>query len=145
MTEDTPNGVLTPDELEPSDEHVHELDDARRVVHADGGEGIPPDGDPSSRPPGNHRVHERDGRAGTETAPSAYADLADLTGAHALVAGARADDAEDAVVADTDDVSEAFESLVYWYVDLVAGEHRPEAALTVLLENTALDVEVEPR
>lgn len=145
MTEDNPNGVLTPDELEPSDEHVRELDDGRRVVHTDGGEGVPPDGDPSSRPPGNHRVHERDGQPGAETAPGAYADLTDLTGAHALVAGARAGDAEDTVVADTDDVSEAFESLVYWYVGLVAGEHRPEAALAILLENTALDVEVEPR
>lgn len=142
MTDHNPDGVLTPDELEPNGKRVRELDDGRRVVHTDGGEGLSPDGDPGSRPPDNHRVHERDGQPGAETAPGVYADVADLAGAHALAAAARTDDAEDTVVTDTDDVSEAFERLVCWYATLVAEDRRPETVLAVLFEHTDLDLEV---
>lgn len=151
MTDNNPEGGLTPTDLEPSNEHVRQLDDGRRVVNTDGGDAVPPDGGPEPQPAGSHEVHGHDGQSGVETvpgaetAPGAHADVAALTGAHALVAGARADDTEDTVVADTDDVSEAFESLVCWYADTVAEDQRPETVLAGLLEHTALDIEVSPQ
>ncbi len=144
MTDDNPEGVLAPTDLEPSDEHIRQLDDGRRVVHADGGDAPRPADDPDQQPAGNE-VDGDDRHPGGETAPGAHADIAGLAGAHALAAGARAADTEDTVVADTDDVSEAFESLVCWYAGLVAEEKQPETVVATLLEHTDLDIEVSTR
>jgi hypothetical protein len=124
MTDERPDGVLSPTDLEPNDEHLRRLGDGRHVVTTDGG-GSEPQQVPN------------DSGHGTQPA----AELAELEGEHALVAGARAEGEEDAVVADTDDVSEAFETLLRWYTDVVAEEHSPEEALAVLLANTDLDVD----
>ena len=144
MTDDNPTGVLAPDELGPNDEHVRELEDGRRIVHADGGTSSTQDDTTgqrqSGKPEGGHG-----GQSAAETAPGSHANLGDLAGAHALAAGARADDAEDTIVADTDDVSEAFETLVCWYAGLVAEERQPETVLAVLFEHTDLDLEVRPQ
>ena len=149
MTDNNPEGVLTPTDLEPSDEHIRQLDDGRHVVHADGGDPVQSADDTGPQLPGDE-AGGHDGHPDAEavldgTAPGAHADIAGLAGAHALAAGARAADTEDTVVADTDDVSEAFESLVYWYAGLVGEGKQPETVIATLLEHTDLDIEVNPR
>lgn len=125
MTEDTPDGVLAPDDLEPDDDRVRRLEDDRLVVTTEG-------------PAGESRK-----TGGDASAPEANAnggDPPELEGAYGLEIRARAGDGSiERYRVDTDDVSSAFEGLVEWYTGRVAGEASTEEALAVLFENTGLE------
>ncbi|GAB7095314.1 hypothetical protein JCM30237_24670 [Halolamina litorea] len=70
--------------------------------------------------------------------------LADLDGAYALELDARFGSAEDDLTVETNDVSVAFDALLRWYADKVAGETPPETVIATLLENTELNVSTQP-
>jgi len=137
MTDDIPDGVLAPDELEPDDDRVRRLEDGRYVVATDpaeslasetgGGTGSDLNTEPTPEP-------EPEANGGSQEAQ-------DLNGAYGLEIRARAGDGSaESYRFETDDVSAAFEGLVRWYTDRVAGDTPTEEALAVLFENT--DVEL---
>jgi len=128
MTDDTPDGVLAPDELEPDDDRLRRLDDGRVVVATDGAVG---DASETAEGPA---PETDDGETATEGAGPP------LEGAYGLEIRARAGDGSvERHRVDTDDVSTAFEGLLEWYTDRVAGEVSTAEALSVLFENTELE------
>jgi hypothetical protein len=127
MTDDTPDGVLAPDELEPDDDRTRRLEDGRMVVATEGAVGDTPEADEAPAP------ETDDGETATEGAEP------ELEGAYGLEIRARAGDGGvERHRVDTDDVSTAFKELLEWYTDRVAGEVSTEQALAVLFENTEL-------
>ncbi|WP_247006624.1 DUF7500 family protein [Halorientalis litorea] len=133
MTEEAPEGILSPSDLGPDDEYVKQLDDGRHVVVTD---------DDGSRPATDGGTPPADGSA----QPAASAgSLADLDGAYAMRAVARAGTSEDSHSVETNDVSEAFESLLRWYAEQVSDGTPPAEVIAVLLTNTDLDVEARVR
>lgn len=124
MTDDNPEGVLAPDELEPDDDRVRRLEDDRLVVTTDDSTGEPPETDDDTLAP---EVNAEEGNS------------SELAGAYGLEIRARAGDGSvERHRIDTDDVSTAFEEMIEWYTDRVAGEVSTEEALAVLFESTGL-------
>jgi hypothetical protein len=123
----------SPEELGPDDEHVRTLGDGRLLVDADGSD----DAGARDGTPG--------GIDGTADHDDATGGLDGLDGAYALVARARTGGETGRVRVASNDVAEAFEALVRWYVGRVAADVAPEEALAVLLANSdlALDVDVD--
>lgn len=135
MTDELPDGVLSPSELEPSDEHVRPLEDDRYLVTSgDGNERSTTADDGSASGPSPPEPTDTGGRP-----PS----LDDVDGAYAVVARAETPAAESTFRAGTNDTSEAFESLLRWYVGLLAGDVSPEEAIAVLLANSGLELDVD--
>lgn len=140
MSDDTlPDGVLSPDELEPDDDRLRHLDERRYVVSTDG-----ETDDDSDRvlTPGQDADADSDDRPPANSAPAGDSlALDELDGAYALAIRARTDGAsvEDCRV-DTDDVSVAFESLLRWYADQVAEDTPHEEVLAVLLQHTDIEL-----
>jgi hypothetical protein len=139
--DDVPDGVLSPDELEPDDDRLRQLDERRYVISTDGEPGDEP-GARSTPDVAADGAHED--RPPEDTGPSeGPLDLDALDGAYALAIRARTDGAavEDCRI-DTDDVSVAFESLLRWYADQVAEDTPHEEVLAVLLQHT--DIQLPP-
>lgn len=135
MTDELPDGVLAPSELEPSDEHVRPLEDDRYLVTAGDGDGrSAAAGDGSASGPSPPEPADPGGR------PPA---LENVDGAYAVVARAETPAAESTFRAGTNDTSEAFEALLRWYVGLLAEDVSPEEAIAVLLANSELEVELD--
>jgi hypothetical protein len=140
--DDIPDGVLSPDELEPDDDRLRQLDERRYVVSIDG-----ETTDGGARPiPEASTGDEREDRSPTNTKPTGEDPatgpaLDGLEGAYALAIQARTDGtaAEDCRI-DTDDVSVAFEALLRWYAEQVAGDTPHEEALAVLLRHTDIQL-----
>jgi hypothetical protein len=135
MTDELPDGALSPSELEPSDEHIRLLENDRYLVT--GGDGEEPsaaadDGSASRRSP-----------PGTTDWTGRRPSLDDVDGAYAVVARAETPAAGDTFRAGTNDTSETFESLLRWYVGLLAGDVSPEEAIAVLLANSGLELDVD--
>jgi hypothetical protein len=126
MTEDheLPKGVLSPDDLELNDDRIEQLSEDRYLVGTDG-----------------QPLDHGDGMAAT--LGDKERAFADLEGAYALSVRARADGDAWSHCVETNDVSEAFESLVRWYAGCVAPERTTERVLAVLLEGSEIDVAVE--
>lgn len=135
MTDELPDGVLSPSDLGPDEEAVRPLEDGRRVVLTDEASHGRPTTDGGTP---RTAASATDGTQATDP-------LADLDGAYALTAAARAETSEDEHRVETDDVSAAFESLLRWYAEQVSDETRHEDVVAVLLANTDLDVEVRTR
>lgn len=133
MTEEAPEGILSPSDLGPDDEHVRQLDDGRHVVVTD---------ETGSRPATDGGTAPVDGP--TQSAAS-EGSLADLDGAYAMQTVARAGTSEGSHSIETSDVSEAFESLLRWYAEQVSDGTPPADVIAVLLSNTDLDVEARVR
>jgi hypothetical protein len=137
--DDIPDGVLSPDELEPDDDRLRQLDERRYVVSTD----ADPEDDPEARPAPDVDVDGVHGDRPPADAGSERDGLAldELDGAYALAVRARTDGAaiEDCRI-DTDDVSVAFESLLRWYADQVAEDTPPEEVLAVLLQHTDIQL-----
>lgn len=139
---DEPDGVLSPDDLDATDDRLRELDDDRFVVSTDGesdaqtadtDEG-PPDPDPAEPP-----ADEPPERGGNP------APLSELDGAFALGGRARLGDEPVPFAVGSNDVAATFGGFVRWYAGAVAPGVPPAEAVAVLLSNSDLDVEVRSR
>jgi hypothetical protein len=129
MSDDNTDDALSPDELELDDEHVQRLDENRYVVTVD--EKRSPSG-------GTH------GKAGLDSDRTSDAQgLAEIDGAYAFEARGRFEAEMDEIHVGTNDVVDGLESLLRWYAQNVAADTPPEDVVTVLLENSDLDVSVE--
>lgn len=126
MSDNDRNDILSPEQLERDDEHMHALEGNRYVVTADEPSGRRSDLD--GRP--DRSAHGGGGTAG---------ELAELEGAYAFEVCARFGSDRDDISVETNDVSDAFETLLRWYVDNVAADTPPAEAVAVLLENSDLD------
>lgn len=124
---ESPDDVLSPTEVELDGEHVRQLEDGRYVITTDNMGATQPD---------SREVRESI-REEQESSKSATA-LTDLDGKYALVASMRTGMSENTFHIDTNDVSEAFESLLRWYARQVAGDRPPEEVIEVLLANSDL-------
>jgi hypothetical protein len=159
-TEEPDDGVLSPTQLDPDDEHIERLDDHRYVVTLDATEdeaendgvagasssdtGTGEDHDSGNREDydsGNADDHDPSGGA---VPPGADGDTdrrrPDLDGAYACELHARFETTEDAVHIDSDDVSETFASLLRWYAARAGDDVPPGKVIATLLEHSDLDV-----
>ncbi|MFC7177023.1 DUF7500 family protein [Halosegnis marinus] len=130
-TDDPPEGVLSPDDLDSTDDRLRELDGDRYVVTTDGDDDDvdPTDTEPSPPPDADDGSMEQ-----TLPAPD---------GAYGVVGRGRIDGDEVAVAVESNDVAETFESLVRWYAGAVAPDVPPEEAVAVLLDNADIAVDAE--
>jgi hypothetical protein len=107
-----------------SDEHVQPLGEDRYVVSLDERVEAPPAG-----------AHAPD------PGSDAGRTLDDLDGAYALELHARHEDDADSLRVETNDVADAFESLLRWYAGKVAPATPPEAVVGTLLANSDLELD----
>jgi hypothetical protein len=138
MTDDLPDGVLAPADLELDDDRVRPIADGRYVVSTDGGEGEP-------ATTGTGADGDRDAatsRSIDEATSDPALDLDDLDGAYALAVRARTEGVEDTVRVGTDDVSATFEGLLRWYAARVSADVPAEEVVSVLLANSTLNLDV---
>lgn len=137
--DDIPDGVLSPDDLEPDDDRLRRLDERRYVVSTDDDTGADPSA--STVPDVNGGVDTEDRRPADAGPADEPLTLAELDGAYALAIRARTDggSVEDCRI-DADDVSVTFESLLRWYADQVAEDTPQEKVLAVLLRHTDLQL-----
>ena len=127
MSNDNTDDALSPDELELDDEHVQRLDENRYVVTVD-----------------EKRSPSGGGRAGLDSGRTSGAqEVTETDGAYAFEARGRFEAEMDEIHVGTNDVAEGLESLLRWYAQNVAADTPPEDVVTVLLENSDLDVSVE--
>lgn len=134
-TDELPEGVLSPDDLDPTDDRLHELDGDRYVVSLDGDD------------TGANAVEDSSSvRARPEPdAPSEAPRFPSPDAAYGVVGRARIDGETRPIEVESNDVAATFDALVRWYVDAVAPDVAPEEAVAVLLDNAdiAVDAEVE--
>jgi hypothetical protein len=129
MTDELPDGVLTPDELdlEPSDERIRRLGDDRYVVRTDDD---PPTGATDDAAP--------------ETVAAGTPPLDDVEGAYAVALAARTDGDLETFRTASNDVRDPFEAMLRWYAERVAPDSPPEQVVSVLLDASDLDVRTDP-
>lgn len=128
MSDEHTTQTAASEQQESSDEQVRALGEDRYVVSVDEeGDPLPTDETPDRQPsaPGSD-PEER---------------IADLEGAYALDLAARHGSEGGHLRHETNDVTEAFESLLRWYADRVAPDTPPETAVATLLANSDLDVD----
>lgn len=136
MTDDTPEGVLTPDELELPDDHVTELDEGRYLVRSDGDARD----DGASEAPPVDAANDRDPpTAGDRNVEPADLRL-DCEEAYAIAAQVKTDRGTGQRTVRSNDVSEVFEEFVRWYAGRVAPDRSPEEVLAVLVQSSDLAV-----
>jgi len=146
MTDDRPEGVLTPDELDPDDDRLREIEEGRYVVSVDDEEtsassdGHEREADPGQRErltAGDESVSKRRSDPASETAD--YDALESVPeGAYAVSVAAVIDGERHSFAEGSNDVSVTFEALLRWYAETVAPSVPPEEAVAVLLSNTDL-------
>ena len=127
MTDNAEDGVLSLDDLKLDADRVRPLDERRFVVTT-----ARDDTDPA-------KTTDRETTSRHDSQPDG---LAGLHGAYALEVHARTEATEETLRHETNDVSEAFESLLRWYVARVAPDMMPEDAIAMLLSNSTLDLDV---
>lgn len=120
---DTPEGVLSPSDLD-IDDSLEELEPGRYVVSTDA------DGSAS-----RHRLGD-DGRTSPEGADDVSAPAA-----YVATVAIRTPDGTDTTQITTNDVSELFDELLVWQVKQLAPGVDPEKALSVLLRSSSLALE----
>lgn len=130
--DDTPEGVLSPDDLELT-EDVAELDDGRYVVPTD------EDGQRATTSTGN--APSPSGTTSDRATAGNQAPTEGLSGAYAAAVTMRTPTGTDATQVETNDVRELFEELLVWYAEQMAPGDDPEDALSVLLAQSSLSVE----
>lgn len=121
--EETPAGVLSPDELGPPEEAT-ELAENRFVVTSDG----------EAPAESNASDDSADTGDDTEAAPLP-------NGAYAAAVTMRTPEGTRATQVSTNDVRELFDELLLWYVEGMAPDADPEAALSVLVRESSLSLE----
>lgn len=124
MLDDDTDDTTPPEREGSNDEQVRSLGEDRYVVSLDDRE-EPPVAD-GEQPPGSSRG---DGQR-----------LDELDGAYAFELHARHENGADSVRVETNDVGDAFESLLRWYAGKVAPDTPTEAVVGTLLANSDLDV-----
>jgi hypothetical protein len=130
MSDENTETALSPDQIELNENQVRPLDENRYVVDPDG-----TDNSHSVTGTGDSSVADRTNGDTTE-------EFAALDGAYALEIRAQSGTERDAFRVETNDVSEAFESLLRWYAGHVADDTPPEDVLAVLLANSTLEVDI---
>lgn len=130
MSDENTENALSPDQLEPNDDQVRPLDENRYVVDPDG-----TDNSHSVTDAGDSPVADRTNGDTTE-------EFAALDGAYALEIRAQFGTERNTLAVETNDVSEAFESLLHWYAGHLAEDTPPEDVLAVLLANSTLEVDI---
>jgi len=113
-------GPLTPAELEPDDERLHEIDDGRYVVSTD---------EEASAARADESVRNEGPTAEKQPSPD---------GSYAVRATLRWGGETYDLSTGSDDVSETFTALVAWYAEAVSGRDA-ETAVPVLLSNTEFE------
>jgi hypothetical protein len=161
MTDTDPEGVLTPDELTPDDDRLEELDEDRYVVSVEQNQSEQTTADAANA----HAAADSPDHAASDDAapPHDAPDAGDgalrpaqdgaarlpnpttVEGAFALAIDADFDGDRARFTAGTNDVAATFGDLLAWYADAVAPDVPTDEAVAVLLTNTDLDLEVEPR
>jgi hypothetical protein len=124
--DETPEGVLSPSELGPSDE-VTELAENRFVVTPDGDAPMSSGADPDA-------TDDATSQDDTDEAPLP-------SGAYAAAVTMRTPEGTRATQVSTNDVRELFDELLVWYVEGMAPEADPEEALSVLVRESSLSLE----
>jgi hypothetical protein len=124
MLDDDSNDTTPTERTGSNDEHVRSLGEDRYVVSLEDQEDPAPiTGDEQAPPPGSDTGRRLD----------------DLDGAYAFELHARHENGADSLRVETNDVGEAFESLLRWYAGKVAPDTPPEAVVGTLLANSNLD------
>jgi hypothetical protein len=123
---DDDNDTTPPEREGSNDEHVRSLGEDRYVVSLDDREEAPP---------------VADGEQAPESESDAGRRLEELDGAYAFELHARHETGTDSLRVETNDVTDAFESLLRWYAGTVAPDTPPEAVVGTLLANSDLDVD----
>lgn len=126
MSDDHTNETPSTEEHGSSDEHVRSLGEDRYVVSLDDGDDSPPAADRTDEPAPEGDPRRR---------------LAALDGAYALELHARHGTGTDSLRVETNDVAEAFESLLRWYAGSVAADTPAETVVSTLLANSGLDID----
>jgi hypothetical protein len=124
--DETPEGVLSPSELGPSDE-VTELAENRFVVTPDGDAPMSSGADPDA-------TDDATSQDDIDEAPLP-------SGAYAAAVTMRTPEGTRATQVSTNDVRELFDELLVWYVEGMAPEADPEEALSVLVRESSLSLE----
>jgi hypothetical protein len=127
---DTPEGVLSPEDLELPDD-VAELEEGRYVVPTDENEGSAPS------PTASRADADADANADDQTERE---PVEALSGAYAVAVTMRTPEGTDAIQLATDDVRDLFDELLVWYAERLAPGTDPEEALSVLLSESSLSV-----
>ncbi|MFT4891070.1 MAG: hypothetical protein ACI9YT_001992 [Halobacteriales archaeon] len=131
MSDDHTNNILSPDQLELDDEHIRPLNENRYVVSVD------EKSSPSSV------ADDRDELISGCASVNMTKTLADLEGAYAFEVHARFEGKSDSLCIETNDVSEAFDSVLRWYAGKVADDTPPEDVIAVLLANSDLNIDIQ--
>ena len=125
MPDDDTNETEPTEQHGSSDDHVQSLGEDRYVISLD---------DPTP--------HE-DGAGGPDSSPDGAPDrrLDDLNGAYAFELHARHGSEADSLRVETNDVTDAFESLLRWYAGAVAADTPTETVVATLLANSTLELD----
>jgi hypothetical protein len=126
MNEDPPDGVLSPTDLEPDDDHVRPIDDHRIIVETDGGSTV--NGGAEDRDDSD-AVRSRE--AGSDDADHAYAVDITVRTPHEVATFQTA----------SNDVRDPFETMLRWYATRIDPDTPPERVLSVLLSTSGLGVD----
>lgn len=127
MSDDNPRDVLSSEQLESDDENIQAIGENRYVVTFDETEapsGIRDRGDSDSDP----------------THVGTAEGLAETDAAYSFEIRGKFETHTDDLSIETNDVSDAFDSLLYWYARNVADDAAPEEVINVLLANSEFDL-----
>lgn len=136
---DTPEGVLSPTDLD-VDDTVEKLEPGRYVVPTDDG-GDRPTSMGTRRPDDSEPTNHTES-ASTSPENGLAADRADTSAAaYAATVTVQTPDGVDTVQIGANDVRELFDELLLWQVEQLAPEVDPEKALSVLLQSSSLSLD----
>jgi len=128
MSDNNTNDILVPEELDLDSEKVQQLNDNRYVISSNETTG------PSSTTIDKNNTI-------TNNKNSYYCrNLMDLEGEYALELHAKFEQESDSLCVETNDVSEAFESMLRWYAEKVADDTPPEKVIRVLISRSNLKI-----
>ncbi|MFC4407345.1 DUF7500 family protein [Haloarchaeobius iranensis] len=140
-TDERADGILSPEELTPSEDHCEDLGDGRFVVSASDG--------PSAEQHGGTRLPDvdpalaglaADGSGDPSGAPASADALANANERYGVDIAVKTDDGVAQTEIRSDDVREVFTSLLTWYADELDDEMEAEETLRILLDASPLEV-----
>lgn len=140
-TDERADGILSPEELAPDEDHVTDLGDGRFVVSASDG--------PSAESHGGTRLPDvdpalaglaADGSGGPPRAATSADALADADERYGVDVALKTDDGVAHEQIRSNDVREVFASLLTWYARRLDDELDTEETLRILLDASSLDV-----
>lgn len=139
-TDERADGILSPEELTPDEDHCKDLGDGRFVVSASDGPSVEqhggrlPDVDPALA---GLAAEESGGPPGATVSADALADATEQYGVDIAV---KTDDGVAREEIRSNDVREVFTSLLTWYANQIDDELDTEETLRILLDASSLDV-----